>query len=177
MNNAVIAIIGSKAQDELERYILHDYRAARDHISGGLKYLTKEAESFQLDKFKPLLLELSQVVKPIQLLQSCKILRKRKSEGDVLDEISKRQRTREREDNVSEVLKLSADRFEIMFPALETLSLSDISLENAQKRIAYAFNAHELSSLTLRHCSGSEEFLNEVIGSGQTIKLSLLEGF
>jgi len=75
----------------------------------------------------------------------------------------------------SQVLKLSADQCEIMFPALETLSLSGISLENAQKGIAYAFNFHELSSLTLHHCSGSEEFLTEVIGSGQTIRLSSLE--
>ncbi|KAH9204561.1 hypothetical protein DL95DRAFT_529207 [Leptodontidium sp. 2 PMI_412] len=75
----------------------------------------------------------------------------------------------------SQVLKLSADQCGIMFPALEALSLSDISLENAQKGIAYAFNFHELSSLTLHHCSGSEEFLTEVIGSGQTIRLSSLE--
>jgi hypothetical protein len=75
----------------------------------------------------------------------------------------------------SQVLKLSADQFEIMFPALETLSLSDISLENAEKGIAYAFNFSELSSLTLRHCSGSEEFLTAVIDSSQTIRLSSLE--
>ena len=59
----------------------------------------------------------------------------------------------------SQVLKLSADQFEIMFPALETLSLSAISIENAGKGLAYALNFSGLSSLTLRHCSGSEEFL------------------
>ena len=58
---------------------------------------------------------------------------------------------------------------------IETLSLSDISLENAEKGTAYAFNFPQLSSLTLRHCSGSEEFLTEVIGSSQTIRLSSLE--
>ncbi|KAG9229520.1 hypothetical protein BJ875DRAFT_474606 [Amylocarpus encephaloides] len=75
----------------------------------------------------------------------------------------------------SRVLKLSADQFETMFPALKTLSLSNVSLKNAEGGIAYAFNFRELSSLTLRHCSGSEEFLTEVIGSGQTIRLSSLE--
>jgi hypothetical protein len=75
----------------------------------------------------------------------------------------------------SQVLNLSADQFEIMFPALETLSLSAISLENAEKGVAYALNFSGLSSLTLRHCSGSEEFLTAVIDSGQTIRLSLLE--
>ena len=75
----------------------------------------------------------------------------------------------------SQVLKLSADQCGVMFPALETLSLSHISLGNAQKGIADAVNFHQLSSLTLRHCAGSEEFLTEVIGSGQTIKLSSLE--
>ncbi|PVH67571.1 hypothetical protein DL98DRAFT_600354 [Cadophora sp. DSE1049] len=60
-----------------------------------------------------------------------------------------------------------------MFPALETLSLSAISLENAEK--AYALNFSGLSSLKLRHCSGSEEFLTAVIDSGQTIRLSSLE--
>ncbi|KAH6667391.1 hypothetical protein B0J14DRAFT_602141 [Halenospora varia] len=72
----------------------------------------------------------------------------------------------------SQVLKLSAGQFE-MFPALETLSLSAISLENAEK--AYALNFSGLSSLTLRYCSGSEEFLTAVIDSGQTIRLSSLE--
>ncbi|KAL5322929.1 hypothetical protein ACEPPN_010909 [Leptodophora sp. 'Broadleaf-Isolate-01'] len=73
----------------------------------------------------------------------------------------------------SQVLKLPAGQFEIMFPALETLSLSAISLENAEK--AYALNFSGLSSLKLRHCSGSEEFLTAVIDSGQTIRLSSLE--
>ena len=75
----------------------------------------------------------------------------------------------------SQVLKLSAGQFEIMFPALETLSLSAVSLENAGKELVYALNFSRLSSLTLRHCPGSEEFLNAVIDLGQTIRLSLLE--
>jgi hypothetical protein len=49
----------------------------------------------------------------------------------------------------SQVLKLSAGQFEIMFPALETLSLSAVSLENAGKELVYALNFSRLSSLTL----------------------------
>jgi hypothetical protein len=75
----------------------------------------------------------------------------------------------------SQVLKLSAGQSKTIFPALDTLSLSYISLENAENEIAYAFNFTELSSLTLRHCSGFEEFLTEFIGSGHTIRLSSLE--
>ncbi|KAH8679710.1 hypothetical protein BGZ60DRAFT_235687 [Tricladium varicosporioides] len=73
------------------------------------------------------------------------------------------------------VLKLVAGPCEIMFPALATLSLSAVSLENAGKRLQHALNLSQLSSLTLRHCPGSEEFLNAVIDSGQTIRLSSLE--
>ena len=62
-----------------------------------------------------------------------------------------------------------------MFPALGSLSLSAVSLENAGKELVYALNFSQLSSLTLRHCPRSEEFLNAVIDSGQTIQLSLLE--
>ncbi|KAH8650229.1 hypothetical protein BGZ60DRAFT_569554 [Tricladium varicosporioides] len=74
-----------------------------------------------------------------------------------------------------QVLKLVAGPCEIMFPALATLSLSAVSLENMGKGLAHAFNLSRLSSLTLRHCPGSEEFLNAVIDSGQTIQLSSLE--
>jgi len=75
----------------------------------------------------------------------------------------------------SQVLRLSAHQYKMMFPALETLSLSAVSLENAGKKLAHALNFSRLSSLTLRHSPGSEEFLNAVIDSGQTIRLSLLE--
>jgi hypothetical protein len=62
-----------------------------------------------------------------------------------------------------------------MSPALEILSLGAISLENAARGVAYALNFSGLSSLTLRHCPGSEEFLTAVIDSRQTIRLSSLE--
>jgi hypothetical protein len=75
----------------------------------------------------------------------------------------------------SHILKLSAGQCEIMFPALEILSLSAISLENAARGVAYALNFSGLFSLTLRHCPGSEEFLTAVIDSGRTIRLSSLE--
>jgi hypothetical protein len=75
----------------------------------------------------------------------------------------------------SKVLKLLAGQFEIMFPALETLFLSAVLLENAGKELVYALNFSCLSSLTLRDCPGSEEFLNAVIDLGQTIRLSLLK--
>jgi hypothetical protein len=62
-----------------------------------------------------------------------------------------------------------------MFPALRTLALRSISLENAEKELALALNLTRLSSLTLRHCSGSEDFLNAAVASGQKICLSSLE--
>lgn len=63
----------------------------------------------------------------------------------------------------------------MMFLALETLSLSAVFLENAGKELAHALNFSRLLSLTLRHCPGSEEFLNAVIDSGQAIRLSSRE--
>jgi hypothetical protein len=75
----------------------------------------------------------------------------------------------------SQVLKLSARQCKVMFPALETLSLSTVSLENAGEKLAHALNFSRLSLLKLRHSLGSEEFLNAVMSSGQTIRLSSLE--
>lgn len=75
----------------------------------------------------------------------------------------------------SQVLQLSAHQDKMMLPALETLSLSAVSLKNAGKKLAHALDFSRLSSLILPHCPGSEEFLNAVIDSGQTIRLSSLE--
>lgn len=75
----------------------------------------------------------------------------------------------------SQVLKLSADQFEMMFPALESLSLCNIPLIGAEKKLAYAFNFSKLSSLTLHYCSGFEEFLTAIVDSGRRIRLSSLE--
>ena len=53
----------------------------------------------------------------------------------------------------------------MMFLALETLSLSGVSLENVRKKLVHAFNFSRLLSLILQHCPGSKEFLNTVIDS------------
>lgn len=74
-----------------------------------------------------------------------------------------------------EILKLPVGKISVMFPALKMLSLRAISLENAEKELAHALNLSKLSSLTLRHCSGSEDFLAAAVAGGQIIGLSSLE--
>lgn len=74
-----------------------------------------------------------------------------------------------------EILKLPVGKVAVMFPALKMLSLRAVSLKNAEKELAHALNISQLSSLTLRHCSRSEDFLSAAVAAGQSIGLSSLE--
>jgi hypothetical protein len=74
-----------------------------------------------------------------------------------------------------EILTLPAGRFEMIFPALKVLSVTAVSLKIAGEGLFKALSLYRLSSLTLRHCAGLEEFLTPVIALGQKLSLLSLE--
>ena len=73
------------------------------------------------------------------------------------------------------ILKLPAGHCEVMFPSLQTLSLGSISLRGAEEKLVHALNLWKLSSLTLRRCLGSEDLLEAIVDTNQTIEMSSLE--
>lgn len=70
-----------------------------------------------------------------------------------------------------EVLQVSEGDEKLIFPVIETLSLSGLSFEYAEKELALAFNFKSLQSLKLRFCSGWEGLLGEVVSLGEPIPL------
>ncbi|PVH92987.1 hypothetical protein DM02DRAFT_619586, partial [Periconia macrospinosa] len=76
---------------------------------------------------------------------------------------------------VRSILELPPQSTIRMFPALQVLSLSGLSLESAAKEMAYAFDFGSLRSLKVRFCFGWEEFL--LCGSclNRPIRLKCLE--
>jgi hypothetical protein len=73
------------------------------------------------------------------------------------------------------VLGLHPDDAKIMFPALQVLSLSAVSLRSAGEELARALDINLLQSLKLRLCPGWEEFLDCLTCSGRPIMLKTLE--
>jgi hypothetical protein len=72
-------------------------------------------------------------------------------------------------------LKRSIATSEVIFPALNSLSLGFIPLQNAEKTLVHALNISGLSHLTLRQCPGMEDFLRAIAASGQMLRLLSLE--
>jgi hypothetical protein len=62
-----------------------------------------------------------------------------------------------------------------MFPSIQVLSLSAVSLTSSEVETAYAFNFGSLRSMKLRFCPGWEKFLLNVRNSNQPIRLKSLE--
>jgi hypothetical protein len=73
------------------------------------------------------------------------------------------------------ILHLSAKGHATTFPALQKLSLGDISFQSATKEMASLFNFSQLKSLTLHRCTCTDAFLRDVVDSGQAIALTSLE--
>jgi hypothetical protein len=72
-------------------------------------------------------------------------------------------------------LKRSTATSKDIFPALTSLSLGFISLNDAEKPLVHALNVSGLLHLTLRQCPGMENFLRVITESSQTLKLLSLE--
>jgi hypothetical protein len=73
-----------------------------------------------------------------------------------------------------DILGLSVNQKKRMFQSLDRLYLCGVPFYMAGMEMAHAFNCSRLQSLHLRFCRGWEEFLHQVIQSGQKINLTSL---
>jgi hypothetical protein len=76
---------------------------------------------------------------------------------------------------VHNILELPRNSTSCMFPALQVLSLCNVSFESGTKDMAHVFDFGLLSSLKLRFCPGWESFLRRVRRLSRPARLKSLE--
>ncbi|KAL2782415.1 hypothetical protein BJX66DRAFT_320797 [Aspergillus keveii] len=147
-------------------YYLADFRK--------LKRLTWIPLTSQAD-FDSLALTLEKLAHQLTLLELDIYEFDRKIAWRFLDYHAKSRKERERPNYFAwDTLGLYAKQKKCVFPSLERLYLCGVPFGMAEMELAHAFDWSKLQSLHLRFCGHWKIFLQEVIGTRQTIRLTSL---